>query len=50
MSKSDRTHVMSAVKVLQVLDRKEILECWQRVIDDQDITMYNLKNAILRSR
>ena len=50
MSKSDRTHVMSVLKVLQVLDRKEILECRQRVIDDQDIKMYNLKSAILRSR
>ena len=50
MSKSDRNHVMSVLKVLQVLDREEILECRQRVIDDQDITMYNLKSAILRSR
>lgn len=50
MRKSDRTHVMCVLKVLQVLDREEILECRQKVIDDQNITMYNLKNAILRSR
>ena len=50
MRKSDRTHVMSALKVLQVLDREEILECQKKVIDDQDIKMYNLKSAILRSR
>ena len=50
MSNSDCARVMSAVKVLQVFDRKEILECQQRFFD-QDITIpYNLKSAILRSR
>lgn len=50
MNKSDRTQVMCALKFLQVLDRKEILECQQWFLD-QDITIpYNLKSAILRSR
>lgn len=50
MNKSDCAHVMSVVKVLQVFDKKKILECQQRFFD-QDITIpYSLKSAILRSR
>lgn len=50
MNKSDCTHVMSVVKVIQVFDKKKILECQQKFFD-QDITIpYNLKSAILRSR